>query len=373
MATNFHRLNIQMHVENVAWLWRQRFDIDFEPIYQRKSNIWSVANQQYLIDSILNGFDIPKIYLADFSYGVNELNDKGLKYAVIDGKQRLNALFDFMDGKYPLSKEFEFYSDPSVEIAGKYWKDISLNFPEIAYKLEDFKLAIMAVVTDDEANISQLFVRLNTSKPLTGAELRNAMPGRVPAIIRELVNHPFLSEYLPFSTVRSEDKNLAAKLLLIEHRGAPVDTKKRQLDALVRAIANDGDPQQAELGLLELLAPTESIDFQASANRVRDNLTYLTEVFGMRDPLLRQPSQIPVFYWFIRNLDHPDPSKVRTFLEFFQAAREDNKIKAKAGDTTTPDLDRYELLLRSSNDSGSIKQRHAILVRWWAMAVRNLV
>lgn len=373
MATNFHRLNIQMQVENVGWLWRQRYDIDFSPIYQRKGHIWSTSNQQYLIDSILNGFDVPKIYLADFSYGVSSLNDKGLKYAVIDGKQRLNALFDFMAGKYPLSKSFEYYPDPSTELAGKYWKDISLNFPDIAYKLEDFKLAIMAVITDDEAIISQLFVRLNTSKPLTGAELRNAMPGRVPAIIRELVNHPFLSEYLPFSTARSEDKNLAAKLLLIEHRGAPVDTKKRQLDALVRAIANDGDPQQAELGLLELLAPTESIDFQASSNRVSDNLSYMTRVFSVRDALLRQPSQIPVFYWFVRNLDHPDPARVRTFLEFFQAAREENKIKAKAGEPTTPDLDRYELLLRSSNDSGSIKQRHAILVRWWATMSPTLV
>lgn len=369
MATNFRRLDIRMHVEDVAWLWRQRDNIDFSPVYQRKSHIWSTSNKQYLIDSILNGFDIPKIYLADFSYGVSELNERGLRYAVIDGKQRLNAIFDFMSGSYPLARDFQYLDDPAVEIAGKSWQDLSLNYPEIAGRLEHFKLAIMAVVTDDAANIRQLFVRLNTSKPLTGAELRNAMPGRVPAIIRSLVEHPFLSEYLPFSTVRSEDKNLAAKLLLIEHRGGPVDTKKRQLDALVRAIADSAEARQAEEGLLELLAPAESPDFQISADLVQETLNEMTRIFHVRDPLLRQPSQIPVFYWFIRNLEPTKPSQIRVFLEFFQAAREINKEKAKMGEATIPDLDRYELLLRSSNDSGSIKQRHAILMKWWSNKV----
>lgn len=369
MATNLHRLDIRMHVEDVAWLWKQKDNIDFAPVYQRKSHIWSVPNKQYLIDSILNGFDIPKIYLADFSYGVSELNEKGLRYAVIDGKQRLNAIFDFMRGSYPLAKDFQYMDDPTLEIAGKGWPELSLNYPEIAGRLEHFKLAVMAVVTDDAANIRQLFVRLNTSKPLTGAELRNAMPGRVPAIIRSLVEHPFLREYLPFSTVRSEDKNLAAKLLLIEHRGGPVDTKKRQLDALVRAIADTAESQQAEEGLLELLAPAESSDFQISADLVQTTLNEMTHIFSVRDPLLRQPSQIPVFYWFIRNLESPSPARIREFLDFFQTAREVNKERAKRGEATIPDLDRYELLLRSSNDSGSIKQRHAILMKWWSNKV----
>ena len=57
--------------------------------------------------------------------------------------------------------------------------------------------------------------------------------GAVPEIIRDLVTHSFFTTKIKFSTQRSQDKNLAAKLLLIEHRGQMVDTKKAHLDRLV--------------------------------------------------------------------------------------------------------------------------------------------
>lgn len=46
----------------IKWVFNQRTTIDFSPVYQRHSSLWKTAQKQLLIDSILNGLDIPKFY-----------------------------------------------------------------------------------------------------------------------------------------------------------------------------------------------------------------------------------------------------------------------------------------------------------------------
>ena len=81
----------------LSWWRTQRSKIDFDPPYQRRGHLWSKADKAYLIDSILNGFDVPKVYIADFTWGSSALNQKKLPYAIIDGKQRFEAILDFFD------------------------------------------------------------------------------------------------------------------------------------------------------------------------------------------------------------------------------------------------------------------------------------
>src|SRR5207249_3787695 len=84
--------------KTLSWWRARRTKIDMEPAYQRRGRLWSIADKAYLVDSILNGFDIPKLYIADFTYTDTVLNKKKLPYAIIDGKQRFEAIFDFFDG-----------------------------------------------------------------------------------------------------------------------------------------------------------------------------------------------------------------------------------------------------------------------------------
>jgi hypothetical protein len=72
----------------------------------------------YLIDSILNGFDVPKFYLADFTYADSKLNKKKLPYAIIDGKQRFEAIFDFFEGKITLNEDFVFLENQALKLGG---------------------------------------------------------------------------------------------------------------------------------------------------------------------------------------------------------------------------------------------------------------
>lgn len=39
--------------------------IDDAPEYQRESGVWSKSKQQLFIDTLLNGYDVPKLYFHD--------------------------------------------------------------------------------------------------------------------------------------------------------------------------------------------------------------------------------------------------------------------------------------------------------------------
>jgi hypothetical protein len=73
----------------VRMLTDLRERIDTESEYQR-GQVWSVAQRRLLIDSLLRGYDIPKIYLRKLPDGGSRL------YEVVDGKQRLTAIWGFL-------------------------------------------------------------------------------------------------------------------------------------------------------------------------------------------------------------------------------------------------------------------------------------
>ena len=354
-------LVIQMPPRTLSWWRDEREEIDLEPNYQRKGLIWTEHQQQYLINSILNGFDVPKLYFADFTFLNSGLNSAKKKYAVIDGKQRLLTIYKFFDDLVALPKGFVFSDDPSLQLAGYTYSDLQNNYPKIARKFDNSSLMVMSVITDDKSKINELFIRLNSSKPLTGAELRNAMGGRLPEIIRGLVQHVFFTSRIRFGTGRSQDKNTAAKLLLLEHRGSIVDTKKSQLDALAKEVDDEANNSEIEDALVEVIEDSENSDVERSASRMSAVLDRLASIFVPADPLLRQQSQIVIIYWLVRDLPDDQLAKVRPFLLRFQEDRQLNRIGGSGIETV--ELSEYELMARTINDAYSIRRREQILRR----------
>lgn len=218
----------------LVWWYNRRDTIDMDPTYQRRGRLWSISDKAYLINSFINGFDIPKLYVADFQLGDSKLNKKRLPYAIIDGKQRFEAIFDFFDGKLVLNDDFVYRLNPSLQLGGLSLKDLKMNYAKIAETFETETVDVMSVTTNNEEEINELFVRLNRSKPLTGAEIRNAMVGPVTDIIRNVARHSFFTDIIRFSTKRAADFNTAAKILLIEYEGKIVNTKKNDLDSFAK-------------------------------------------------------------------------------------------------------------------------------------------
>ena len=116
-----------------------------DPSYQRRGRLWSDTDKAYLIDSILNGYDVPKLYMADFTWGDSKLNKKKLPYAIIDGKQRLEAIFDFFDGRVTLNEDFVYLENRSLDLAGLSYKDLQKSYPEVAEEFDDYNLLVMSV------------------------------------------------------------------------------------------------------------------------------------------------------------------------------------------------------------------------------------
>ena len=65
--------------------------IDTNPDFQRPA-VWRIGQKQLLIDTILRGYDIPKLYWR-------KVNKSPEKYEVVDGQQRL-SLKQAHDGDY---------------------------------------------------------------------------------------------------------------------------------------------------------------------------------------------------------------------------------------------------------------------------------
>ena len=340
---------LKLEPKTLSWWVSQRKKIDMEPVYQREGRLWSRADKAFLIDSILNGYDVPKLYMADFTVGVPSLNRKGLPYAIIDGKQRLEAIFDFAGGSLTLDDEFVLQQDPKLKLAGLGYPDLSKSYPEIADIFNTWPLSVVHVVTDEQEKIDELFVRLNRSKPLTGAEIRNAMAGPVTELNRFIVGHELFKSAISFPKKRAQDKNAATKLLLFEYNGRPIETKKASLDRFTRQAKRES---------------REKIEL--ASRRVLDTLDRMSEIFLPQDPLLRSAGVFPVYYWFVRENDTMQDQYVREFLNAFESSRKENRelaanpATASSADNELLTFDRFN---RSTDDERSHVERYRILAK----------
>jgi hypothetical protein len=146
--------------------------IDLDPAYQRRS-VWSAHAKSQFIESLMLGIPIPQILLASRTSKKNE-------FLVLDGKQRLTAIKEFLDGFHSDGKEFrlrnlsllgEALNNKSWgDIANTEWADRLLNEPIRTTVLRGW---------DSEAVLYQIFYRLNSgSVKLSPMELRMSLhPG----------------------------------------------------------------------------------------------------------------------------------------------------------------------------------------------------
>lgn len=332
----------------LTWWNNRRSKIDMNPSYQRQGRLWSTSDKAFLIDSIINGFDIPKLYMADFTYSDSILNAKKLPYAIVDGKQRLEAIFDFFDNNIALNQDFVYRRNPILKLGGLIYSELKQKFPEVAEEFDTATLTIMSVISNSEDLINDLFVRLNRSKPLTGAEIRNAMSGQTIAIVRNIADHDFFKTNVRFSIKRMTNQDTAAKILLHEFNDKLLETKKHNLDEFVSK-----SYEQAEKDRMEL-----------SGRKAIEVFDDMATIFLPKDRLLSSSGIIPVYYWFIRSLDKEFFSEVRDFLDELEELRlRTQKIIATNPQDKSVEQEIVQFInfYRSPNDTASHEGRFRIL------------
>jgi len=301
-----------------------------------------------LIDTIINGFDVPKLYFHRFPGG-KEINGKIYDYAIIDGKQRLEAIFGFIDGDFSLSRDFEYFDDADVEAAELKYADLAKDYPDLKTAFDSYVLNVIAFESDDEEMIEDLFSRLNEAVPLSAAEKRNSFGGPVPKAIRSFVRDPFFEKKLPFGNSRYRHFNLAAMFLINCDENEITDTKKVYLDQFVKNWKGSSESNFASI--------------LKSARLITGSME---EVFDKNDPLLRQIGMVIIYFHAFRvALTEGWASEItRKKLLDFNEVRSRNR-KAAEDDLTNADYDllEFDRYSQSPNDAYAVKFRLKVFLR----------
>ncbi|WP_026072770.1 GmrSD restriction endonuclease domain-containing protein [Nodosilinea nodulosa] len=145
--------------------------------YQRKL-VWTQAEKVKLLDSILKGYPIPLILLASRS----QIHKSGV-YEIMDGMQRFNAIFTFIENFFPLDDDRYFdiqhfsYAKELLEtgvIEELDGEKKLLSLAECA-KIIDYQLAVTIYPATTEEEITDVFGRINSNgKQLSFQEKRQA-------------------------------------------------------------------------------------------------------------------------------------------------------------------------------------------------------
>lgn len=157
----------EMTIENIIEKYSTGLETDtnelFVPDYQRAFK-WDDKILSRFIESIFMDFPIPYIYVADVSDNDEELDGR---IEIIDGSQRIRALFNFVNNEVELSDLKELKSLEGFKFedlpAGRQRRFMreSLRFVELKGEVK-------------ESHRRDLFERINSGvKPLVGAESRH--------------------------------------------------------------------------------------------------------------------------------------------------------------------------------------------------------
>lgn len=255
-----------MEINKKAWpilsVCGIRSRIDTNPDFQRPA-VWSRSQKQLLIDTILRGYDIPKLYWRKISSHPD-------KYDVVDGQQRLRAIFEYQTGEFALSKE----SDPIDDIDPSKMKYADLP-DDLRLKFDTYGLDVIVLHDTGEDEVREMFLRLQNGTTLKAQERRNAMPGNMRSFVKQIAAHPFFMN-CAFSDSRFTFDLVAAQLTALELNGGPCNVKNSNLNSMY------DDYQDFDLA-------------SPKARKVKKVLDYLLESFPEKTPDLERYSVVSLY------------------------------------------------------------------------------
>ncbi len=243
----------------VSSLYRRRPTIDSQPEYQR-GLVWSVKQKQLLIDTILRDLDIPKLYFSS-----KNKEQTGFEYEVVDGQQRLSAIWEFAEDSFKLAKD----ADPvnGIEIAGKKFTELHEDLKDI---FDSYTLDIIILDDCAQDEIEEMFVRLQNGTTLKAAEKRNALPGNMKDLIRNISTHKFF-ESVGFQNKRLDYQQISAQCMKLELEGEATNIRNTDLEKMY----------------------LNNVDFDLEgreAKKIERTLNFLTKAFPEKTPELKKVS-----------------------------------------------------------------------------------
>lgn len=221
--------------------WADNERLELRPDFQR-NEVWTQAAQIMLIDTILKGIPIPKIYIKSIVK-----NEKTYRI-VVDGQQRLTAILKFIRDELPLKNPYQ----------GEY---LNMKYSELPESVHDdfirYKIDINEIFNPSDEEIRDLYSRVNKyTVQLNKQELRKAdFPGDFISLAEKLSENHFFDSSKIFSVKqrrRMLDVEFIEELLTIILEG--VQDKKDYLDNVCEkyiVLDNKDDVEQRFIGAIQ--------------------------------------------------------------------------------------------------------------------------
>lgn len=182
-------------------------ELSIQPKYQRRRTAWPVNAKTALLDTVLNNFPLPPIYLRDY------VDDSGKRRKeIIDGQQRISTIVEFFNDEFSLSNNI---FDP--ELYSCKFSDLPIEEQQM---IEDFEVSFISIRGASDSDIISIFSRLNSfSLPLNSQEKLNSLyVGEMKTLIYELASeyNTFWTEFkilTPSAIARMNDASLVSEIL----------------------------------------------------------------------------------------------------------------------------------------------------------------
>lgn len=220
----------------VAWFKKhsQEETLEINPLFQRNP-VWTSAQQSYLVDSILNGYPIPELYMQEV------VDESGREtQVVVDGQQRIRACLDFIDGVFAINTK---------KIAESNWQGMSFEdlSPEQKKHFFSYRFVVRLLPQMSSESLREIFKRLNrVVESLREQELRHATYwGPFIQTAESLADTDFWSFFglfTPQAIKRMDDVEFVSELIIAILHGP--QNKKSKLNDWYQAYEQEFDEQR---------------------------------------------------------------------------------------------------------------------------------
>lgn len=140
--------------------WDRQGRLRLNPVFQRRA-VWSPDAKSFLIDTILLGYPIPKVYIrttfdTETQVGIRD---------VVDGQQRLRAVLEFSRNQLTINRRSEHFR-------GKKYSDLTSDQKR---SFLGYSIGVDHLISATDDIVLEVFSRLNSyTVTLNGQEKRNA-------------------------------------------------------------------------------------------------------------------------------------------------------------------------------------------------------
>lgn len=196
--------------------------------YQRRA-VWGEKDKIRLIETVLLNLVIPELFF--WMAETDPETGESITH-IVDGQQRINAIYTFINNEFKLSSKFLLDNDIKQKFDGKFFKDFT---PEEKTAFWNYPLMIIDIDSNATKNdIINMFNRLNlTDYNLNEQEKRNSKSGEFAELAREISGEKFWDKYRLFSGTdikRMKDVEFCASLIILYRNGIIDQTDQTALN-----------------------------------------------------------------------------------------------------------------------------------------------